>query len=289
MTTPDTQAGGPSMSRPAVELVPGKLFVLGDSIELDGRITWVPPDARGWQPINTYLLTEGLLTEGASALVIDPGVYVHRHVVRRQLEERVPAGSPLGIFLTRAEPDATGNIGEIASRYPVTKLFAGGGPNPFDAFEAAGLMDPKNRGERIQMERMPQGYEVPVGGVRGVEVLRPIIRLLATYWGYDRQTETLFTSDSFSHVIQDSPDAPRVTSGGAAQHAGTGAVRAHLLAKFGWLAHAKTQSIVENLRAMRRGRSINRIAPGRGVVIEGRDAVEWHLDAVETVLKELAS
>ncbi len=269
---------------PPVELVPGRLYVLGDSIELDGRLTWAPADARGWQPINVYLLLEG-----KSALIIDPGVYVQRDTVRRQLESLVPVGSPLAMFLTRAEPDATGNIGEIASRYPVTKLFAGGGPNPFDAFEAVGLMDPKKRGERIQMERMPQGYEVPISGTRGVEVLRPIIRLLATYWGYDRETKTLFTSDSFSHAIQAKPSDPRVTSGATAAAPDVATVRAHLLAKFGWLQHARTQSIVNNLRAMREGRDIERIAPARGMVIEGRVAVEQHLDAMEGVLRELAS
>ena len=63
----------------------------------------------------------------------------------------------------------------------------------------------------------------------------------------------------------------------------------HLLAKFGWLAHAKTQSILNNLRELRRGRVIDRIAPGRGLVVEGRNRVEQELDAMEQVLGELAA
>jgi len=263
--------------------VPGRLYVLGGSIKLDGRISWVPADATGWQPINGYVLRED-----DSVLIIDPGIYAQRDLVCRQLEEVVTPGSPVSIYLTRAEPDAAGNIGEVARRYPVTMLYAGGGPNPFDAFEAVELLDPKSRGNRIQMERMAPGLPVPVGGARGIEVLRPIIRLLATYWAYDRETRILFTSDSFSHVLQDAPDDARVLTASDPRWAALPHVRAHLLAKFGWLFDAKTQSIVNNLCQMRASRDIERIAPGRGLVIEGRAAVTQHLDAVEAVLRELS-
>jgi flavorubredoxin len=266
---------------PAVALVPGRLFLLGDSVAMDGRISWVPADATGWQPLNAYLLLED-----GGAVIVDPGPAAHQAVVLRQLAALLPAGHTVSIYLTRAEPDVTGNLGEVARRYRVDKLFCGGGPNPFDAFEAVGAMTPISRGERVQMERTPAGYAVPVGGTRGVEVLRPIIRLLATYWGYDAATRTLFTSDSFGHHLQASPDGPRVLRDGALDRA---AVRAHLLAKFGWLEHARTRSIVDNLRGMRRDRAIDRIAPGRGLVIEGAGLVARELDAMEQVLEELSS
>ena len=269
---------------PPLELVAGKLHLLGASVPLDGRISWVPPEARGWQPINTYVLLEG-----EAVLVVDPGVYAHRTIIREQLATLVEPGRKLSIFLTRPEPDVTGNIGELASCYPVERLYAGGGPNPFDAFESANLMDPASRGNRIQMERMPAGYQMPLGEGRGVEVLRPAIRLLATFWGYDAATRTLFTSDSFGHTVQASPGDDRVLRSGAPDQAGTATVKAHLLAKFGWLARAKTGSIVKNLDEMRGDRAIDRIAPGHGLVIEGREMVELHLDAVRAVLQELAS
>ncbi len=269
----------------AVGLVPGRLFLLGDSVPLDGRVSWVPADVRGWQPVNTYLLKEG-----DAHLVIDPGVYAHRAAVGSQLEELVTPGATVSIFLTRAEPDATGNIGEVASRFAVHRLYAGGGPNPFDAFEAASLMDPASRGERVQMERMPPGYHVPVGGERDVEVMRPAIRLLATWWGYDRLTRTLFSSDSFGHTVQAGRGDPRVLkSGDDDPQDDVGTIKKHLLAKFGWLASARTNAIVENLREVFIGREIERIAPGHGLVIEGRDIGRAHQAALETALEELAA
>lgn len=269
---------------PPVELVAGRLYLLGSSAPLDGRISWVPPDARGWQPLNSYVLLEG-----GTAVIIDPGVYAHREIMGEQVESLIPLGSTVSIYLTRAEPDATGNLGEIAERYHVDKLYCGGGPNPFDAFEAVGAMNTDGRGERIQMERTPTGYQVPVGAGRGVEILRPIIRLLATYWGYDTATRTLFTSDSFGHNLQTDPWDSRVLTASNARPVQLAAVTAHLLAKFGWLAHAKTRSIVNDLRRMREDRVIERIAPGRGLVIEGRALVERELDAMEQVLEELAA
>lgn len=267
-----------------IELVPERLYLLGGTVPLDGRISWVPADATGWQPVNAYVLREN-----GGALIVDPGIYAHREIINRQLARVVPPGSPISIFLTRAEPDAAGNIGEVAGHYPVTMLYAGGGPNPFDAFDQAAMLDPQSRSNRIQMERMPAGYEVPVAGSRGLEVLRPIIRLLATYWGYDRATRTLFTSDSFSHALQREPDGARVLRSTVPNWADLAHVKSHLLAKFGWLQHARTQSVLNNFRELRADRDIERIAPARGLVIEGRDVVEQHLQAVETVLKELAA
>lgn len=276
----------PAIAKPSgpVELVPNRLYLLGESTKLDGRITWVPADVRGWQPLNSYVLIEN-----KSVLIIDPGVYAQRATIRQQLEMLVPPGTRLSIFLTRPEADVTGNIGEIASRYPVDRLYAGGGPNPFDAFEVVSLMDPANRGDRIQLERMPTGFQVPVQGTRGVEVLRPVIRLLATYWGYDAETRTLFTSDSFGHSIQAQPGDPRIISANSPDQSDPINVRAHLLAKFGWLAHAKTPSIVNNLNALKASRVIDRIAPCHGLVIEGREMVERHFRSLEHVLKELAA
>lgn len=268
----------------AVELVPQRLYLLGDSVELDGRVSWVPSEVRGWQPVNCYVVRQD-----DAVLVIDPGVYLHRNTIADQLESIVPAGSPVSIFVTRAEPDTTGGIGEIARRFPVERLYAGGGPNPFDSFEAVGELDMAGRRERIQLERTAAGFQVPVAGARGIEILRPSIRLLATWWGYDAATQTLFTSDSFGHTVQAQPDGPRIlTAKLPAQH-GVTEVSAHLTAKFEWLAHAKTPALRDSTRAMFADRVVSRIAPAHGLVIEGPEMVRAHTEALDAALLALAS
>lgn len=275
---PASSAGrGPEV----VELVADRLYLLGASVALDGRVSWVPERARGWQPVNCYVLREA-----GSVLVVDPGPAVFRETVADQLESIVPAGTPLSVLVTRAEPDTTGGLGEIARRFRVERLYAGGGPNPFDSFEAIGELDRGGRRERIQLERTAAGFAVPVGPGRGVEILRPTIRLLATWWGYDEPTRTLFTSDSFGHTVQTCADGPRVLTG---DDAAPSDVIDHLSAKFGWLAHARTPVLRESTRALFAGRAISRIAPAHGLVIEGPAAVRAHLDAMDAALRTLAS
>jgi flavorubredoxin len=267
----------------AIELSPGRLYLLGASVELDGRISWVPPDASGWQPVNCYVLVEG-----DHVLVVDPGVTLHGAIVRDQLETIIPAGSPLSVFVTRAECDTTGGLGELAGRFKVETLYAGGGPNPFDAFEAITLTDPEHRSERIQMERTPAGFSIPIGETRALEMLRPSIRLLATWWGYDAGTRTLFTSDAFTHSVQAEPTDSRLLDDPEHAQCDTVAVRAHLLAKFGWLARARSELILEQLRAVFDEHEVDRIAPQHGLVIEGPDMVRRHVDALENTIKEMS-
>ncbi|MEX2290294.1 MAG: hypothetical protein WD794_08225 [Mycobacteriales bacterium] len=267
-----------------VELVPDALYLLGSSIALDGRISWVPPEARGWQPSNCYVL----LDDG-HCLVVDPGPAVLGDVVVEQLQQLLPAGSPVSIFVTRAEPDTTGGIGAIARAFPVDRLYAGGGPNPFDSFEAAGEVQFGDRRERIQLERMPAGFRMPVGPARDLQVIPPSLRLLATWWAYDAATATLFTSDSFTHTLNELADGPRrLTAAMPAQQDPT-QVAGHLTSKFEWLRHAKTTTLLDGVRALFDEYDVGRIAPAHGLVLEGRDVVHQHVEAVLEVLTDLAS
>lgn len=263
-----------------VELVTDRLYLLGDAVELDGRVSWVPPHVRGWAPVNCYALVEP-----GAVLVVDPGPAVLRERVADQLEALVAPGTPVSVLLTRAEPDTVGGLGELDRRFGVRRLYAGGGPNPFDGFSAAADPDPGRR-ERIQLERTPDGFAVDVAPGRPVRMLRPAVRLLATWWAHDEATGTLFTSDSFGHAVLARRDGPRIVT--AAGRPAVPDVRDHLTAKFGWLAHARTPALREGTLALFDGRTVTRIAPGHGCVIEGQDAVRAHLDAVDAALADLA-
>ena len=52
----------------AVELIPDQLYRIGAMMPLDGRISWVPPDVRGFQPANSFVVLDGL-----NATLIDTG------------------------------------------------------------------------------------------------------------------------------------------------------------------------------------------------------------------------
>src|SRR3954447_6772610 len=63
-----------------ITLVASRLYGLGGMAALDGRVSWAPQNARGYQPVNCYLLVEA-----ERALLIDTGLPVHLSQVTEQL------------------------------------------------------------------------------------------------------------------------------------------------------------------------------------------------------------
>lgn len=261
----------------AVELAAGRLYALGQVEPLDGRLTWVPRDERGYQPFNAYLLLEG-----RSALLVDPGVPKHAATVIRQLKELLPKDATLDVFMTRSELDCGASIRAISQAVPVGTLYGGGAPaNPF-----AGLGwltyamndDPDDYDMRppYGLSRCPVGQSLELGPDRRLEVVQAPIKVLAAYWAYDSATRTLFTSDVFGHGVLREAGEPRV-----ARTAGSrDDIARHLFTKFDWLLQADATATLGMLDDTFSQRPVEAIAPDRGAVISGADAVR---EAYETV------
>lgn len=254
------------------EVFPGRLFVLGGAYELDGRVTWAPSDARGFQATNCFLLREG-----SRATLIDPGPAYHADGLMAQLATLLPVGFALDVFLTRAEFDCFGCLGALSARYRIGKLMTGGAHNPFDAFDDVSQETP--------MQRLAVGSSVNIGGSRELMVIRPAIRLLATFWAYDSGTRSLFTSDVFTHLI--GATAAEATNVDADASAALGQVHRHLLAKHWWLSAANTQPLVAALAEIFTSRQVDCICPDRGRVIYGRSAVDQTYSAMRKVLLDI--
>jgi hypothetical protein len=63
------------------------------------------------------------------------------------------------------------------------------------------------------------------------------------------------------------------------------AVRDHMLGtRYWWLADADTAGIARELAATFARHEVERIAPGYGCILEGRDVVARHLEMVQTVV-----
>lgn len=264
--------------RDADELAGGRLVVLGGYIRANGTASWIHETADGWQPSNAYLLLE----DGNAALV-DTGAAAHAGAVVEQLGRRLPPGAALSIFLTRAELDCIGNLGPIASAFPLAGVFTGGNNNPFDAFDAV----PDVRGAvHLQVGRKKGEVPIVLSGSRSLEVIDAPLRLLATYWVYDSDTRTLFTSDSFGHGLVGSPERPRVLT--EPDGVDRDEVRAYLLAKFGWIERATTSLVRDEVEAVFASREIEILAPTNGCAIVGHDAVVAHYEAVQDALERLS-
>lgn len=272
-----------AMRGPGVEeLAPG-LHALGGVIPCDGRVSWCPVRPGQFQPINCYLLQAG-----GQNLLIDTGVAAHEEAVLHQLDHLLSAGSPVSVYLTRAEFECFSNLGAIADRYVVTQLLTGGVLNPFDAFD--GIRAQQYHRNRVQfdageMKGRPiiRLRQVEIPG-RQLEVVSAKLRLLPAFWLFDPGSKTLFTSDSFGHCTQRSPADSRFVTDSDEDTTDVDTVASQLLTKFSWLRHGRTDVISADLSQIFERLEPHVVAPTHGRVLVGRRVIEKHLQLVLEVL-----
>ncbi|WP_141004686.1 hypothetical protein [Nocardioides humi] len=240
-------------------------------MEMDGRASWSPVD-KGWQPANTYVFVDG------DTLLIDPGLPAVEQGVMAGLQQLISKDQALKIFLSRAQFDSVGNLGRIIAKYDVQEIFTGGMRNRFDQFEEAMSVE-SDRVRPIVVERTPEESRL--------EIYKPSLRILSTYWGYDARSKVVFTSDAFSHGILDDNRRDSIAiDSGADDRITVDDVRAHLHASFWWLPLADKRALTEDLRNFFSSHEVEVIAPARGQVLRGADVVKRHVDLVVEVLEE---
>lgn len=268
---------GTAEHRGAVSIVDGTLYALGDGIPLDGRVSWAPSDATGYQRINAYLV----VADG-SATLVDTGIAAHRERILSQLRELVPENAALSAFLTRAEYECVGNLGAIAESFDIAAVYTGGFQNPFDAFDVAESFDrDRARPEHVQMERAATRKLV---SEKTIEVFSPPLRLLAAFWGYEPTTRTLFTSDVFGHCWQTSPAAPAVVDSPALDTLDPADMAEHVYAKFPWLRGHEMPTMAADLRQVFAERPVETIAPTHGCMLRGSEVVTRHVELLHDIL-----
>jgi flavorubredoxin len=257
----------------ACEIVPAKLYAVGGVLPLDGRISWAPPTARGYQPVNSYLLIGD-----ERPMVIDPGPACFADSVVAGLSGFLDPGVDIDVYLTRGQYDCLGNISALSAVFDVRRIFWGGQFDPLD-----GLGDPallKLRSSAAATHLRPQDSRL--------EVIDTGLRLLNAYWGYDAETRTMFTSDAFAHAISDRPDGLRVVDSGTHDAVTLADVKDHMYAVFSWLPGSTTYAISDAVRAAFSSREVETIAPGRGRILRGDAVVRRHVKLVTAAVEAAA-
>ena len=265
-----------------VELVAGRLHRLGSTVQLDGRVSWAPKEARGYQPINSYLVNDP-----EALTLVDTGLTVHEPQVLAQLRKLNPTKRPMAIFMTRADYDCFGNLSAVVQGFEVTDLYTGGASNPFDAFdEVAGRAMTEKWSRAIRLGQGAGGDSPPIGK-SDLDTITPSLRTLTTFWAYHRTTKTLFTSDVFSHSsVLDPGDSPVIddslTDLSTEESVQDQSASQVLLVEVGEYA-----PIVEQLDRLFKTREVEIIAPGRGCVLLGRSVVDRHWRLLRRVLMDV--
>jgi hypothetical protein len=276
------------MDSTVLSLDGGRLHVLSNAYEIDGRVSWHPAGVRGFAPMNCYLLTAG-----KQAMLIDSGVTVHRDALLDQLEQALPAEAALSVLHTRlGEYNSLCNTPAVAARFGLEEIC---GPHvnadlwtDFEPHDAVGEEEFRHAidGVGVRVLDNDQTIAIDTGGARRLHVFLAVLRLLPTHWAYDEETATLFTSDMFTHAWRPDPDGPWVVTA-EDDETTIESLREHMLdGRYWWLPDADTTEIAAGLAAVFATHRVDRIAPGYGCILEGTDVVERHLAMVQEILGE---
>lgn len=270
-----------------ITLAEGRLHVLVDLVELDGRLTAFPPGARGVAPLNSLLYLEG--DEG---LLVDTSFSVHEASLLRGLDALIPRTTRLALFPPRlGEFDAVCNTRPVVDRFDVRVLHGG-------QFNGTHWVD-------FRPEYSPPGSDVGGGRMRDVQLhlvgsrevicvdaagrrpilaFHPVLRLLLTHWLYDEATRTLFTSDAFGHVWRPDASGPWIVTSPDDAPAPEELLATLLGARYWWLAGARTAPLREGLADVLARHDVETIVPSHGCVLHGRDVVARHHAVLDEAL-----
>lgn len=265
-------------------LFDGKLHVLRNSFPLDGRISAYPVAARGHAVSNCYLLVEN-----DGALMLDTGAAILEPAILEQLGSLIDRDLPLSIFPLRInEFMSVGNAMAIARNFKVVQGYSRI-PDIQDWLEFESLSQAGDDGLPKIPTTSTATNPVQVGesGERLLAAFTAPLRLISTFWIYDPATKTLFTSDMFNHIWQDTANGPWVLTDADDTVTTTSFVRSFLLnTRYWWLDGAALNTIRRGVAEVFEKYDIETIAPGFGAVLIGRDMVKRQFSVLDQVLRD---
>ena len=253
------------MSR--VEQIADDILVLSDVIPIDGRVSWLTPRAKGFEPYNEYLVLSA-----DKALLFETGVAAHGPSLVQSLKE-VLGSRRLAVYPSRIELDSIGNLGRILEEIPNTIV---GCANPIEPTRLAHFRDWTS--PRAPFTRFPVGSTLAEIGFPQVSVIDPAIRTLGTSWLWHEPAKALFSADFFCNDMMTKEDQSVIRRSGDPLIAPEG-LRAGILQKFDWLGLASTEKLLpawDNLFA--------RISPAVLAPVHGR--VQFGAKLVAEVLAD---
>ena len=251
------------MSR--VEKIADNVLALTDVVPIDGRLSWRPPKARGFEPCNKYVVLSD-----ERAMLFDTGYAVHGESLIASLRE-VVGSRKLFIFITRIELECIGNLGRLLDTWPGTQVVTA------NVVPILGLVHPRVRDAHPAAIHLQMGDTLADFGFPEVLINQGPIRMLGTSWPYERRSRTLMTTDFFGcDALERAVDSPlRTTSDG---RPAPDAIYETLRCKFDWLDIAVMDSLLRDWRALFGATKPAAIAPIHGRIQMGealvRDVIE---------------
>jgi len=274
------------MSSETAALADGRVVVLSNSYELDGRVTTHPVDARGYAPMQTYLLKEG-----ERALLLGTGLTGQEDQILNQIDEARGTARlsimPLGFDFTLLS-----NARPIADRFGLEYVYQ---PQYADApwtwlnLRPEFPVDERDALRSADVGMMKTGTPIllDAAGDRTLHLIVPPLRLLPNPWLYDEATRTMFCVDVFTWVWRPEDRGPWVISEADDDPTTLDTVRHALFDnRYWWLPGADTTRIRRALADTFERYEIENLAPDHGCALEGSAVVSRHYQLLDDLLAE---
>lgn len=260
----------------------GAIEILGLPVTLDGRVSTHPATVRGTAFANIVLLKDS-----AHALLVDTGLTTQLAEITSWLDDVLDQGVALSLLpLRQGEFDSACNVLPLVERFAVDRVYGAQWQGfPWFDFRVHDYGRPWTGAAQFQKIRTPGTLALNSAGTRDLQVVTPELMLLPTHWVFDPLTGSLLTSDMFGHVR-----GRAVQSDQSDWEQDVTNVRDHLVGnRYWWLPGARTTRIAEGVRQLFAQRTVNRIVPAHGAVLEGEDVVKHHVEVVCSVIESLGS
>ena len=253
------------MSR--IERISDDVLVLSDLVPIDGRVSWLPQGARGVEPYNSYVVLSD-----DRALLIDTGVALHEDSLLQTLRD-VIGPRQLVVFITRIELDNLGNLGRIVELFPGVQVTTSNVVPLFKLVHISDDIPPPLPARRILI-----GNTLAEFGFPRIHIYEALIRTLGSTWLWDKNTQTLFTTDIFCTDMLEQPGQSIFRRDEAGLQS-SNIMREFILGKFDWLALADTAPLLARWNKFFSEIHPTVLAPIRGRVQVGRATASATIEA----------
>ena len=192
---PEWPTGPSKIDKSHVTTVADGIYALQNVLDLDGRVSAYPGNARGYSVSNCYLVTQG-----RHALLLDSGLSAHESSIIAMIRSLTNADTLLSIFPLRInEYMSVCNVEAIAQTFNVEQCYSG---NP----DAALWVDFGKRSDSndtrpysLKTTLVTRSETLQVGEGRPIDVFQAPIRLINTRCLFYQKRNYFLTSDIFSH------------------------------------------------------------------------------------------
>lgn len=229
---------------------------------VDGRVSWLPASAKGFEPYNNYLILND-----STALLIDTGTRAHGDEIIRFISENI-GDRNLVVFTTRSELECIGNIQRILCEFSNVQLVTSCPLDPMDLIHRSMVTRPHPPVSFLAFNESMEEFGFPE-----IVSVRPIIKTLGTGWLYDKSRGILFTSDSFGADLMVDEQAPPIRD--TLENLPTEKeLHDTMLAKFNWFEFANPSEFAFFWESTLKDRPVSVIAPNHGRIQNGAEVVE---------------